>query len=227
MLLEPRHTACRKPHHNWRRKWPGWHEQVPGQIAEQPNEWTEQTTLQEIHESIPREAKATAGKTLGCRSTPSDTHASHLLQQRAAARSHAHRKLLQRCVTEIRKWQRRWRYDVLLHKHSAKGRHQGKMPKLTGRRLQGTKTIAIRVGNFEDHWRQICGDSAAAHIFHHETKLDDKDLAAAQFLGESTITHEAFLHLVQHLPNGVLGEYIKALHAEQVGTLFAATIAAP
>lgn len=74
-------------------------------------------------------------------------------------------------------------YDSALHEHAAKGRNLGKLPKLTGVRLQGNMTTASRVGNFEDHWKPICGDSAATHILYHETMLHHNDVAAAQFPG--------------------------------------------
>lgn len=147
-------------------------------------------------------------------------------------RKDADRKLLQRGVTEIRKWQRRWRFELLLHQlHTARGRNQGNMPKLTGVRLRGNSTTARRTASFDLHWKSICGDTAAAHISTWEDKCYHHELVATHFPGESTISHEDFLNLVQRLPkgkagadDGVLGEYVQALHAEHLDTLYAATV---
>lgn len=162
---------------------------------------------------------------------PFDAHEAHLRKQRAAAPTEADRKLLQRGITEVRKWQRRWRFELLLHDHTARGRNQGKLPQLTGVRLRGNSTTATRTASFDSHWESIHGDTAAAHINTYQNKLHRLELAAAHFPGESTVTHGGFLSLVQRLPkgtagadDGVLGEHVQALHAEHLDTLFAATV---
>lgn len=105
------------------------------------------------------------------------------------------------------------------------------MPKLTGVRLRGSSTTATRTASFDLRWKSICGETAAAHINTHEDKCSHQELVATHFPGESTISHEDFLNLVQRLPkgkagadDGVLGEYVQALHAEHLDTLYAATV---
>lgn len=82
-----------------RRKWPGLEEKTPGQLmALLHSEWT---TLDQLHSTLPRAARASAAKSKGHRPPPFGTQEETLIRRRSATHDRGERQVWQKCVLEV------------------------------------------------------------------------------------------------------------------------------
>lgn len=218
-----------------RRRWRGWREEVAGQFAALLPDgiWDSVHHLQRGILWAARAASATQRRS--SRWTPYDEMEKHFVRERKVTGDRDARKVLSKWILQVRGYQTRWRFEKKLADLTAQKKSAAKTPTPVGLKISGQGAAEALRGDFPSFWSDILEGDSDAPLHGAETLRPSDDLRPAEQAAMSSwdsecrdtlISHVDFLGIVMRTPkgkaggsDGVLGEYLTAMSADQLGML--------